>query len=100
MYVPQLIYSFVSQWTLRASTSFLAIVNSGAMNIGVHVSFRSVVFSGYMPSEIARPYGRFIPNFFKGTSIPFSIMAVSVYSPINKAGGFPFLHILLSIYYL
>ena len=46
--------------------SFLAIVNSGAMNTGVHMSFRIVVFSGYMPSsEIARSYGRFIPNFLK-----------------------------------
>ena len=49
-----------------ASMSFLAIVNSGAMNTGVHMSFRIVVFSGYMPSsEIARSYDRFIPNFLK-----------------------------------
>ena len=27
----------------------LAIVNSAAMNIGVHVSFQIKVFSGYMP---------------------------------------------------
>ena len=36
----------------------LAIVNSAAMNIGVHVSFRIVVFSEYMPSSgIAGSYG-------------------------------------------
>ena len=36
----------------------LAIVNSAAMNIGVHVSFRMMVFSGYMPrSYIAGSYG-------------------------------------------
>ena len=36
----------------------LAIVNSGAMNIGVHVSFSIMIFSGYMPSsEIAGPNG-------------------------------------------
>ena len=29
----------------------LAIVNSAAMNIGVHVSFWIMVFSGYMPSS-------------------------------------------------
>ena len=29
----------------------LAIVNTAAMNIGVHVSFRIVVFSGHMPSS-------------------------------------------------
>ena len=27
----------------------LAVVNSAAVNIGVHVSFRIVIFSGYMP---------------------------------------------------
>ena len=36
----------------------LAIVNSAAMNIGVHVSFRITVFSVYMPrSGIAGSYG-------------------------------------------
>ena len=41
----------------------LAIVNSVAMNIGVHVSFRIVVFSGPMPrDEIAESYGSFIPS--------------------------------------
>ena len=36
----------------------LAIVNSAAMNIGVHVPFRIIVFSGYMPrSGIVASYG-------------------------------------------
>ena len=30
----------------------LTIVNSAAMNIGVHVSFQSMVFSEYMPSSV------------------------------------------------
>ena len=43
---------------------FLAIVNTAAMNTGVHVSFRTVAFSGYMPSSgAAGLYGRFIPCF-------------------------------------
>ena len=43
----------------------LAIVNSAAMNIGIHVSFSILVFSGYMPrSGIAGSYGGFIPSFF------------------------------------
>ena len=43
-----------------------AIVNSAAMNIEVHVSFRIVVFSGYMPSiGIAGSYGNSIFSFFK-----------------------------------
>ena len=42
----------------------LAIVNSAAMNIGVHVSFSIFVCSGYMAmSGIAGSYGGFIPNF-------------------------------------
>ena len=44
----------------------LAIVNSAAMNIGVHVSFSILVSSGYMPrSGIAGSYGGFMPSFFK-----------------------------------
>ena len=43
---------------------FHVLVNSAAMNIGVPVSFSSVVSSGYMPnSGIAGPYGGFIPSF-------------------------------------
>ena len=44
----------------------LAVVNSAAMNIGVHVSFAIVVFSGYMPSSgIARSYGNSIFSFLR-----------------------------------
>ena len=43
----------------------LAIVNSAAMNIGVHVSFSHIfISSGYMPrSGIAGSYGSFISFF-------------------------------------
>ena len=42
----------------------LAIVNSAAMNIGVHIPFRIVVFSGHMPnSGIVESCGSFIPGF-------------------------------------
>ena len=41
----------------------LAIVNSAAMNNGIHVPFSILVSSGYMPSSgIA---GGFIPNFLR-----------------------------------
>ena len=44
----------------------LAILNSAAMNNGIHVSFSILVSSGYMPqSGIAGLYGGFIPSFFK-----------------------------------
>ena len=43
----------------------LAIVNSAAMNNGIHVSFSVLVSSGYMPrSGIARSYSGFNPSFF------------------------------------
>ena len=42
----------------------LAIVNSAAMNNGIHVFF--LVSSGYMPrSGISGSYGGFIPSFLK-----------------------------------
>ena len=44
----------------------LAIVNSAAMNNGIHVSFSILVSSGYMPkSGIAGSYGSFIPCFLR-----------------------------------
>ena len=39
----------------------LAIVNSGAMNNGIHVSLSVLISSGY----IAGSYGCFIPSFLK-----------------------------------
>ena len=44
----------------------LAIVNSAAVNIGVHVSFWIMVSSGYMPSSgIAGSYGNSIFSFLR-----------------------------------
>ena len=44
----------------------LVIVNSAAMNIGVHVSFQIIALSGYMPrSGIAGSYGNSIFNFLR-----------------------------------
>ena len=44
----------------------LAIMNSAAMNIGVHVSFSVKVFSGYMPrSGIAGSYDDSVFSFLR-----------------------------------
>ena len=44
----------------------LAIVNSAAVNIGVHVSFSVLVSSGHIPnSRIAGSCGSFIPSFLR-----------------------------------
>ena len=54
----------------------LATVNSTAMNIGVHVSFSTLVSSVCMPrSGIAGSYGNSISS-FKGISTLFLIVAV------------------------
>ena len=43
--------------------SVSGIVNSASMNIGVHVSFPIMVFSGYMPSSgITGSHGSFMPS--------------------------------------
>ena len=47
------VFSFTCQWTFGLFVC-LDIVNSAAMNIGVHVSFCIKVLLGYMPrSKIA-----------------------------------------------
>ena len=60
----------VLEWgAIAFSLHVLAIVNSATMNIGVHVSFSIMVYSGYMPSSgIVGSYGSFIPSFFKESS--------------------------------
>ena len=78
----------------------LTIVNSAAVNIGVHVSFQIRVFSGYMPRRwIVGSYGNSIFSFY-GTSILFSIVAAPIHIPINSVGGFPLLQTLSITYYL
>ena len=44
----------------------LPILNSAAVNCGIHVSFSILVSSGYMASSgVARSYGSFIPSFLR-----------------------------------
>ena len=79
----------------------LTIINSAAMNIGVHVSLSDLVSLVCMPrSGIAGSYGSSISIFFKEISTLFSIVAVLVCIPTNSVRGFPFLHTLSSIYCL
>ena len=58
-------HNFFIQSSVNGFLHVLAIVNSAAMNNGIHVSFSVLVSSGYMPSSgIAGSYGGFIPSFF------------------------------------
>lgn len=77
---------------------FLAIVTSAALNIGLHVSLGIGVLSGYMPRDgITGSYGNTSSRFW-GSSIMFSIMAVSTdVPPVMSEVPFnphPFQHLL------
>ena len=61
--VPHPLSLLICWWTFRLF-HVLAIVKSAAVNTGVQISFRSMVFSGYMPrSKIAISYGNSISSF-------------------------------------
>ena len=81
----------------------LAIVNSAAMNIGVHVSLSILVSSVCMPSSGIADHiaiSSFVFPIFKGIFTLFSIVAVLVCIPTNSVTEFPFLCTLSSTYCL
>ena len=65
VYIPQLPYPFICQWLLGCF-HVLAVINSGAMNTGVHVSLSILVSSVCMPSSgIAGSRGSSIFSFLR-----------------------------------
>ena len=64
VYIPHLLYSLICQWTFRLL--YPGIVNSAAMNTGLHVSFWIMVFSGHMSnSGIAGSYSSSVFRFLR-----------------------------------
>ena len=81
----------------------LAIVNSAAVTIEMHVFFffNVFVFCGYIPrSGIAGSCSSYIFFFFEGNILLFSVVAALIYIPTSSIQDVSCLNILTNICYL
>ena len=92
MYVPQLSYPLVCQWTSRLLPCLSYCKQCCDERWGTHVSFSSGFLGVYAQQWDCWVIRQFYFQFFKGTSTLFSIVAVLVCIPTNSVRGFPSAH--------
>ena len=98
MYIPRILYPFICwQNCILGCFHVLAIVNSAAVNIRVHVSSENICPGVGLLEHMETPL---LFLFFEEPPLLFSIVTAPTYFLTNSVGGFPFLYTLSSSCYL